>query len=163
MSGNVVRFLPKSLMKLFDELLKAETCLDWSTAVSHKYYLYESPIQRCRDSMKSVFIPALSSKTTAHTLIECDVNLMISSLVRSGWQIFCKGLKYFGNLACRKVFCDTLVVDKDAHWLVISLTQVFCLQKDPICRTHWTYVRMPVVHNEIYLLTVLTVLLDLEG
>ncbi len=90
MSGNVVRFSPKSLMKSFDELLRAETCLDWSTAVSRKYDLYESPIQRSRDLMKSAFISASSSKTTAHTLIECDVNRMISSFVRSGWQIFAK-------------------------------------------------------------------------
>jgi hypothetical protein len=80
---------------------------------------------------------------------------------------FRKGLKHFdfGNLARRKIFRDTLVVDKDAHWhrLVISLTQAFCLQKDLICRTHRTYVRMLVVCDEIYLLTVPTVLLDLKG
>jgi hypothetical protein len=76
---------------------------------------------------------------------------------------FCKGLKYFGNLACRKVFRDTLVVDKDAHRLVISLNQAFCLQKDLIYRTHRTYVWMLVVRDEIYLLTVPTVLLDSEG
>jgi len=76
---------------------------------------------------------------------------------------FCKGLKHFGNLAGRKVFCDTLVVDKDAHWLVISLTQAFHSQKDLICCTHRTYVRMLVVCDEINLLTIPTILLDSEG
>ncbi len=88
MSGNAMRFLPKSLMKSLDELLRAEMCLLWSTAVSHKYDLYKSPIQQSRDLMKSAFIPALSSKTTAHTLIVCDVNHIISSLVRSGWLLY---------------------------------------------------------------------------
>ena len=72
-------------------------------------------------------------------------------------------MKDFGNLAGRKVFCDTLVVDKDAHRLVISLTQAFRLQKDLICCTHRTYVRMLVVCDEINLLTVPTILLDSEG
>ena len=90
MSGNVVRFSPKSLMKSFDELSRAETCLACSTAVSRRYDLYESPIQRSRDLIKSAFIPASSSKTTAHTLIECDVNRIISSRVKSGWEIFAK-------------------------------------------------------------------------
>ena len=90
MSGNVVRFSPKSLMKSFDELSRAETCLACSTAVSRRYDLYESPIQQSRDLIKSAFIPASSSKTTAHTLIECDVNRIISSRVRSGWEIFAK-------------------------------------------------------------------------
>jgi len=88
MSGNIVRFSPKRLMKSFEELLRAEMCLFWSTTVSRKYDLYESPIQRSRDLIKLAFIPASSSRTTAHTLIECDVKCIISSLIRSGWQIF---------------------------------------------------------------------------
>ena len=88
MSGNIVRFSPKRLMKSFEELSRAEMCLIWSTAVSRMYDLYESPIQRSRDLIKSAFIPASSSRMTAHTLIECDVKHIISSLVRSGWQIF---------------------------------------------------------------------------
>ena len=88
MSGNIVQFSPKRLMKSFEELSRAEMCLFWSTMVSRKYDLYESPIQRSQDLIKSAFIPASSSRTTAHTLIECDVKRIISSLVRSGWQIF---------------------------------------------------------------------------
>jgi len=49
--------------------------------------IYESPIQRSHDLIKSVFIPASSNRTMAHTLIECDVKRIVSSLVRSGWQI----------------------------------------------------------------------------
>ena len=89
--------------------------------MSRKYDLYESPIQRSRDLIKSEFIPASSSRTTAQTLIECDVNRIISSLVRSGWQVFGNGLEYFGNLAGCKVFCDTLVIGENAHRLVIRL------------------------------------------
>jgi hypothetical protein len=90
MSGKTIRFLPKSAIKSFEQRSRAVICLLWSITVSHKYNLYESPIQRSRDLMKSGFIPASSSKTTAHTLIEWEEKRKISFLVRSEWQVLAK-------------------------------------------------------------------------
>ncbi len=86
-SGKTVWFLPKRAIKSFEECSRAIICLLWSIAVSCKYNLYKSPIQRSWDLMKSGFIPASSSKTTAHTLMEWEEKRMILSLVRSGWQV----------------------------------------------------------------------------
>ena len=87
MSGKVIQFLPKSAIKSYEECSRAVICLVWSIAVSRKYNLYESPIQQSRDFMKSGFMPASSSKTTAHTLMEWEEKRMFSSLVRLGWQV----------------------------------------------------------------------------
>ena len=87
MSGKAIRFSPKSAMQSYEERLRAVICLVWSIVVSCKYNLYESPIQRSRDLMKSGFMPASSSKTTAHTLMEWEEKRIFLSLMRSGWQV----------------------------------------------------------------------------
>jgi hypothetical protein len=53
--------------------------------VSCRYKQYDLPIQRRCDFMKSGAMPALSSRTRAQTLPECEENCLILSLDRLGW------------------------------------------------------------------------------
>ncbi len=53
--------------------------------MSCRYKQYDLPIQRRCDFMKSGAMPALSSRTRAQTLPECEENCLILSLDRLGW------------------------------------------------------------------------------
>ena len=165
MSGNIVQFSTKRLMKSFEKLSRAEMCLFWSTAVSRKYDLYKSLIQQSRDLIILAFIPASSSRTTAHNLIECNVNYIISSLVRSGWQIFATDWNTSAILLAVRYFVT-------AWWLVkipigwsLDWPRHFARRKIRYAaRTkHMSECLMLVVCDKTYRLTILAVLLYSEG
>ena len=56
-------------------------------------------------------------------------------------------LEYFCDLVDSEIPHYALMVDKDAHWLIIQLTYALCAQVDSMCCVHWTNVMILVVDS----------------
>jgi len=60
------------------------------------------------------------------------------------------------------MFCNTLVVQINTHWLVVILTKSLSSKEYPICRPNGENVRVLVISGESDFLTVLSILLYSE-
>jgi len=136
----------KSLIKSYEECSKAVICLVWSTVVSRKYNQYELPIQRSLDLMKSQgSCPLHQAKRPYSNGMGRETHIFISREIRMAG--LSNRLWYLCNFVGSEVPHYVLMVDEDAHRLIIRLTKAFCTQVDSICCAHRTNVMIFVVCN----------------
>ena len=139
--------IESSFSTFFNSLLRASTCCCWRMDVLHRYNRYDLPNQRRRVFMKYGAMPALSSRTRAKILPECEENHLISSLHRSGWTALATEHKTSDILFSVRYFFLPDLLTNTAIGSLSVWPSLFCLQEYFICCSDRAEIRVIVVQN----------------